>query len=214
MVTTAQERPATLGSLLRRERLLAIVRSDDADAMCRAIDVLASCGISLIEVSLTSTDALPVIRRASVEVGEAAVIGAGTVLTRADADAASDAGAAFVVTPVVPDDAIASRLPAIVGAFTPSEIARATALDPVAVKLFPASLGGPEYLAAVRQPFPAVPFLPVGGVDVSAARAYLAGGAIAVGVGSPLLGDAANGGDLGALARRAKAFRVAVEEAA
>jgi 2-dehydro-3-deoxyphosphogluconate aldolase/(4S)-4-hydroxy-2-oxoglutarate aldolase len=79
-----------------------------------------------------------------------------------------------------------------------------------AVKLFPASLGGPAYVRALVDPFPDVPLVPVGGVDAAAAAAYLAAGAVAVGVGSPLLGDAATGGDLAALAERARQFRDAV----
>jgi 2-dehydro-3-deoxyphosphogluconate aldolase / (4S)-4-hydroxy-2-oxoglutarate aldolase len=83
--------------------------------------------------------------------------------------------------------------------------ARATAL-----KIFPAStVGGPSYLKALQGPFPDVPFVPVGGVDVSAAKEYLALGATAVGVGSPLIGDAADGGDLAALRKRAAEFRAA-----
>lgn len=75
-----------------------------------------------------------------------------------------------------------------------------------AVKLFPASSGGVQYLRALRDPFPAVPFVPVGGVDEEAARAYLAAGAVAVGVGSPLLGDAASGGPLAGLRERARRY--------
>ena len=212
-MTEAVDLAATLAASLRRERLLAIVRGDNPDAMRRAIEVMACAGISLIEVSLTSTDALAVIQRASADLGDAAAVGAGTVRTPADADAVRDAGAMFIVTPAVVPEAIrASALPAIVGALTPSEITEAIALAPVAVKLFPASLGGPDYLTALRQPFPEVPFLPVGGIDAGSARDYLSRGAVAVGVGSPLVGDAASGGDLAALARRASAFRAAVVE--
>jgi 2-dehydro-3-deoxyphosphogluconate aldolase/(4S)-4-hydroxy-2-oxoglutarate aldolase len=210
VVTATEERVATFARRLRLERLLAIVRGEDPDALYRAIEVLASCGISLIEVSLTSTDALPVIKRASEEIGEPAAIGAGTVLTRADADAAYEAGAAFLVTPGLVD--WQSHLPLVVGAFTATEIARAMTRRPAAVKLFPASLGGPAYLAALRQPFPNVPFVPVGGVDASAAQIYLERGAVAVGVGSPLVGDAASGGELAQLAKRARALRAAVRE--
>jgi 2-dehydro-3-deoxyphosphogluconate aldolase/(4S)-4-hydroxy-2-oxoglutarate aldolase len=213
VVTEAVDLAATLAASLRRERLLAIVRGDNPDAMRRAIEVMACAGISLIEVSLTSTDALAVIQRASADLGDAAAVGAGTVRTPADADAVRDAGAMFIVTPAVVPEAIrASALPAIVGALTPSEITEAIALAPVAVKLFPASLGGPDYLTALRQPFPEVPFLPVGGIDAGSARDYLSRGAVAVGVGAPLVGDAASGGDLAALARRASAFRAAVVE--
>jgi len=73
-------------------------------------------------------------------------------------------------------------------------------------KLFPAALGGPSYLRGLRDPLPDVPFVPVGGVDIALAADYLAAGAVAVGVGSPLVGDAARGGDLAALDARATAF--------
>jgi len=72
------------------------------------------------------------------------------------------------------------------------------------LKLFPASLGGPAYLRALRDPYPGVDFVPVGGVTVDLAVSYLHAGALAVGIGSPLLGDAPHGGDQIALAKRAK----------
>jgi 2-dehydro-3-deoxyphosphogluconate aldolase/(4S)-4-hydroxy-2-oxoglutarate aldolase len=78
------------------------------------------------------------------------------------------------------------------------------------VKLFPAELGGPRYLAALRAPFPDVPFVPVGGIDAMAALAFLDAGALAVGVGSPLLGHAATDGDLRDLRVRARELRSAV----
>ena len=73
--------------------------------------------------------------------------------------------------------------------------------------MFPAAqAGGPDYLKALRSPFPDVAFVPVGGVDAESGRAYLQAGAVAVGVGSPLVGDAADGGDLDALRRRARTY--------
>jgi 2-dehydro-3-deoxyphosphogluconate aldolase/(4S)-4-hydroxy-2-oxoglutarate aldolase len=89
---------------------------------------------------------------------------------------------------------------------TPTEVHSAMDRGAAAIKLFPASLGGPRYLSALRDPFPGVPFVPVGGVDADAARDYLGRGAVAVGVGSPLVGDAASGGDLAALRERARAY--------
>ncbi|WP_253908621.1 hypothetical protein [Arthrobacter sp. H41] len=80
-----------------------------------------------------------------------------------------------------------------------------------AIKLFPASLGGPRYLSALRDPFPDIPFVPVGGVDQGAAVDYLSRGALGVGIGSPLIGDAASGGDLPALRSRARQFLSAAE---
>ena len=86
----------------------------------------------------------------------------------------------------------------------------ASGLGVDAVKLFPTAFGGPRYLQALREPFPRVPFVPVGGVDAQAAAEYLAAGAVAVGVGSPLLGDAASGGSLDELRLRCAEFRRAV----
>ena len=97
-------------------------------------------------------------------------------------------------------------LPILAGALTPTEAIAAYAQGASAVKLFPASLGGPRYLAALRDPLPDMPFVPVGGVDAELAGQYLAGGALAVGVGSPLVRDAAAGGDLAALRARARSF--------
>jgi 2-dehydro-3-deoxyphosphogluconate aldolase/(4S)-4-hydroxy-2-oxoglutarate aldolase len=97
----------------------------------------------------------------------------------------------------------------IAGALTPTEVVAAVHRGATAVKLFPASIGGPSYLKALRDPLPDVPFVAVGGVDVAKAEEYFAAGAIAVGLGSPLLGDAPQGGDLGALRERARAFLAA-----
>jgi 2-dehydro-3-deoxyphosphogluconate aldolase/(4S)-4-hydroxy-2-oxoglutarate aldolase len=102
-------------------------------------------------------------------------------------------------------------VPVLVGALTPSEVIAAVDLGATAVKLFPAAqLGGPSYLRALREPFPGVPFVPVGGVTADTVAAYLAAGATAVGAGSPLIGDAAGGGSLEALRQRARAMRAAV----
>ncbi|GAA1936341.1 bifunctional 4-hydroxy-2-oxoglutarate aldolase/2-dehydro-3-deoxy-phosphogluconate aldolase [Kitasatospora viridis] len=189
-------------------RTLAIVRGNDPGAALRCVLALAEEGITACEVSLTTPDAFGVIRAARRELGPAALLGAGTVLTAADAERAAEAGAAFLVTPGAPTDPLVpGPLPVLVGALTPSEVIAAVHAGAAGIKLFPASLGGPDYLRALRAPFPGVPFLPVGGVDAATALAHLAAGAVAVGVGSPLVGDAADGGDLAALRARAAAWR-------
>ncbi|HVT71127.1 MAG TPA: bifunctional 4-hydroxy-2-oxoglutarate aldolase/2-dehydro-3-deoxy-phosphogluconate aldolase, partial [Trebonia sp.] len=195
---------------LRAARLVAIVRGTDPDASLASALALAEEGVTLIEVSLTTPSALNVIGRARAALGPGAWLGAGTVLSAADADAADAAGASFVVTPALGpgvDAAVARGLPVVAGALTPTEVAAATAAGAAAVKLFPASSGGIRYLRALREPFPGTPFVPVGGVDRDMAREYLAAGAVAVGVGSPLLGDAASGGPLAALRERARSSR-------
>lgn len=195
---------------LRAEGLVAIIRGRDAEASFRTVMALAEEGVALIEVSLSGADALNVIRRARAELGDAAWLGAGTVLTERDAEEAAEAGANLIVTPGLGagvEESVRQGLPVLAGVVTPTEViaARATGVD--ALKLFPASVGGPSYLKALRAPFPELSFVPVGGVDVAAAQEYLAAGAVAVGVGSPLVGDAADGGDLSTLRKRAAEFR-------
>ncbi|MFJ8008195.1 bifunctional 4-hydroxy-2-oxoglutarate aldolase/2-dehydro-3-deoxy-phosphogluconate aldolase [Streptomyces fagopyri] len=206
-----------LQAALAARRLLAIVRGGDADAALRTVLALAEEGVGLIEVSLSGADALTVIERARHALGPDALLGAGTVLTADDARAAHRAGAGFVVTPGLGDGVGAARdlgLPVLAGVLTPTDVIAARALGAEALKLFPAApFGGADYLRALRGPFPDAPFVPVGGIDAAAAHACLTAGATAVGVGSPLVGDAADGGSLAALRDRARAFRVVAEEA-
>jgi 2-dehydro-3-deoxyphosphogluconate aldolase/(4S)-4-hydroxy-2-oxoglutarate aldolase len=111
-----------------------------------------------------------------------------------------------MVTPAVTEavaESVARGIPVLAGVLTPTEVVTAMNLGASAVKLFPAGAGGPAYLRALRGPLPGVPFVPVGGVDAALAAEYFAAGAVAVGIGSPLLGDAASGGDLDALRGRA-----------
>jgi 2-dehydro-3-deoxyphosphogluconate aldolase / (4S)-4-hydroxy-2-oxoglutarate aldolase len=191
---------------LARERLLAIVRGNDPAAAIRASLVLLECGVRLLEVSLVTTDAFHVIAEVARLAPDGCVIGAGTVLSRDDVARAEDSGARFMVTPAVTEavaESVARGIPVLAGVLTPTEVVTAMNLGASAVKLFPAGTGGPAYLRALRGPLPGVPFVPVGGVDAVLAAEYFAAGAVAVGVGSPLLGDAASGGDLDALRRRA-----------
>lgn len=198
---------------LRTQRLLAILRGGNRDAVVAAGLTLIECGIGCLEVSLTSAGALDAITELASNCGAGTLVGAGTVLTADDARRALSAGATFAVTPGLGPAIDAAReieLPVIGGALTPTEIIAATDACAV-VKLFPASLGGPAYLRALRAPFPDVGFVPVGGVDLHDVGPYLSAGALAVGVGSPLVEDACDGGDLRELARRANEFRVAAQ---
>jgi 2-dehydro-3-deoxyphosphogluconate aldolase/(4S)-4-hydroxy-2-oxoglutarate aldolase len=120
---------------------------------------------------------------------------AGTVRTAAQADAAAAAGAEAIVGPALSLDVLeradALELPAIPGAFTPSEVERAWSAGAALVKLFPASLGGPHYVRDLLAPLADVPLLVSGGVDAGNARAFLDAGAVAVGIGSALGDDPA-----------------------
>ncbi|HVV25014.1 MAG TPA: bifunctional 4-hydroxy-2-oxoglutarate aldolase/2-dehydro-3-deoxy-phosphogluconate aldolase [Pseudonocardiaceae bacterium] len=198
---------------LRSARLLAIVRGHKPDAVRASVLTLFEAGVRLVEVSLTGRSALAVLTKLMPDVPAGCLLGAGTVRTEGDVQRVRDAGVHFAVSPSVTDSvpvAVSAGLPVLAGALTPTEIETALGFGADAVKIFPASLGGPGYLAALRQPYPDVPMVPVGGVGRAEAVDYLAKGAIAVGVGSPLVRDAAEGGDLGELAARARDFLEAV----
>lgn len=195
-------------ALVSSERIMPIIRSDDRGKAVMIGRTLIEVGYRVLEVSLTTADALGVITELN-EQGSAQV-GAGTVLTAGDAMAARAAGATFIVTPAVTASIAAAAevgLPVLAGALTPTEILSARDAGASAVKVFPAELGGPAYLGALRAPFPDIPLIPVGGVTLATGREYLDHGAIAVGVGSPLTGRTSHSLDAVALARRAEAFR-------
>lgn len=195
--------------LLGSERLVAIVRGHQPDAVRASVLTLFEAGVRLVEVSLTGRSALSVLAGLVPDVPEGCLLGAGTVRTEGDVRRVLDAGVHFAVSPSVTDSvpvAVSAGLPILAGALTPTEIETALGFGASVVKIFPASLGGPSYLAALRGPYPDVPMVPVGGVGSDDVPGYLAAGAIAVGVGSPLLRDAAEGGDLAALATRAREF--------
>lgn len=195
-------------------RLVAILRGTDVDATVAAARTLLDAGIRTLEIALTLHDAEEAIAQVVQDAPDDALVGAGTVLDEADVDRAVTAGAQFMVTPTLcasVEYAVAQGIGVLAGVYTPTEIQRGLDLGSAAVKLFPAGALGPGFVRAVRDPFPAARIIPVGGVDVDTVGAYLAAGALGIGVGGPLVGDAARpGGDLDALAVRADAFLRAV----
>jgi 2-dehydro-3-deoxyphosphogluconate aldolase / (4S)-4-hydroxy-2-oxoglutarate aldolase len=145
----------------------------------------------VVEITLDDPGAIGAIQRARAR-GDVTVL-AGTVRTAAQVDAAVAAGAEAVVGPgtsaAVLERAAALGVAAIPGALTPTEVELAWAAGAALVKLFPASLGGPDYVRDLLAPLADVPLLVTGGVDATNARAFLDAGAVAVGVGSALGAD-------------------------
>jgi 2-dehydro-3-deoxyphosphogluconate aldolase/(4S)-4-hydroxy-2-oxoglutarate aldolase len=196
-------------------RVVAILRAENAERAEQVVDVLLDNGIRSLELTLTTKGALEVVERLASQVPDGVDLGMGTVLTPDEVDRAVGAGARFVVSPsVVPEvieAAIRRGIASYPGALTPTEIHAAWSAGASAVKLFPGGALGPSYLKAVRAPLPDIPIVPTGGVDIDAIGAWLAAGAVAVGLGGPLIGDAlAPDGDLHALAERARAVSAAV----
>ena len=192
--------------------LVAILRAPTAGSFAAIADVLVAAGITTLEVTLTSQGALEAIAGLRRQLPATVVVGAGTVLTADDAKAAVDAGAAFLVSPVGGTPG-GQSVPFYPGAFTPTEVHAAHRAGAPLVKLFPAGGLGPGYLTDLHGPLPGVRILPTGGIGLDDIATWLAAGAVAVGVGGPLIGDAATGGSLTALAARARRAADAVASA-
>ena len=202
--------PDPITAQLAADRSLVVVRAaviPDAAQLCAA---LVEGGIRTVELTFTSPDLLPSLRRAAA-VPSGAVVGAGTVLTADDARAAIDAGARFLVTPGIRPDvarvATEAGVPVYLGAMTPTEVAMAVDLGSSAVKIFPADRLGPGYLKDLKGPYPEVRLLPSGGINAANAREYLAAGALAVCCGTSVVPPAAvESGDWAGITDRAREF--------
>ncbi|MGY1733228.1 bifunctional 4-hydroxy-2-oxoglutarate aldolase/2-dehydro-3-deoxy-phosphogluconate aldolase [Geodermatophilus sp. SYSU D01045] len=204
------------GPVLTGSGLVAILRGRSGERLAAACEVLLDAGVRCLEVTMNTPGALEVVGRLTADVGAGTEIGVGTVRRAEDVDRAADAGAVFVVAPNT-DEAVGRRaaergLAWYPGALTPTEIARAWDLGASAVKVFPAgSAGGPRYLREVRGPLDDVLLVPTGGVGVEDVSGYLQAGAVAVGMGGPLLGRALeDDAELAGLADRARAALDAV----
>lgn len=177
---------------LLRERLIAVIRLRDASKMFEVVSAVVAGGIFNVEITLNTPDALRWIEWYADDATMA--VGAGTVLTPEDADAALTAGAKFLVSPIMFEELIpmahTAEACAIPGGFTPTELYHAHLSGADAVKLFPLADIGPSYLRALRGPLPNIPLIPSNGVTLENAAEFLASGAAALGVGTPLVNQA------------------------
>ncbi|WP_026875649.1 bifunctional 4-hydroxy-2-oxoglutarate aldolase/2-dehydro-3-deoxy-phosphogluconate aldolase [Jiangella gansuensis] len=202
---------------LRDTGVMAILRARSADRFADISRTLVAAGITCLEITLTSPGALEAIRAIRQELPGSVDVGAGTVTDAEQARAVVEAGTGFVVSPSVEPDVVAvareAGIPAYPGAFTPTEVLAAWRAGASVVKLFPGSAVGPSYIRALNGPFPDIEIMPTGGVSLDNIGDWIRAGAAGVGLGGPLLGDAADGGDLGALAERAAKALAAVRAA-
>src|SRR4029077_15342718 len=147
--------------------IVAVVRAESSAALVGVVQALAEGGVTAAEITFTVPDAIEVIRQVRREVGDSVVLGAGTVLDPETARAALLAGAEYIVAPTVNLDVIrlCRRYDKVVmpGAFTPTEVLTAWEAGADVVKVFPADVGGPAYLKALRGPLPQVRLMPTGG---------------------------------------------------
>ncbi len=171
--------------------IVAVIRSTDGEILVDVAEALVAGGVDIVEITFTVPKPHQVLERVCDRLGDRAVVGAGTVLDAETARAAILSGAQFVVTPVVSVPAIelCRRYAKAVfaGAFSPTEVLTAWQAGADIVKVFPAEIGGPAHLKALRGPLPHVRLMPTGGVTLATAADFLNAGACALGVGGSLV---------------------------
>jgi 2-dehydro-3-deoxyphosphogluconate aldolase/(4S)-4-hydroxy-2-oxoglutarate aldolase len=165
------------GDLLAISPVIPVVVIDDAADAVPLAQALLRGGVAVMEITLRTEAGLDAIRQVAAEV-PGTTVGAGTVTTPEEADAARRAGARFIVTPGATDrlmDAVLDTgLPLLAGAATLTEILRLRERGQRAMKFFPAeAAGGAAYLKAVAGPVPDVRFCPTGGITPGNAEQYL-----------------------------------------
>ncbi len=198
-------------NLIRDTGVIAIMRAQSSGQLIAAADAIRQGGVRVIEVTMTTPGALDVIAEAARRYGDEVLFGAGTVLDAETARTAILAGAGFIVAPTLNLEMIALckrySVPVLPGCFTPTEMLTAWEAGADMVKLFPAEVGGPDLIRAIRAPLPQLQIVPVGGVDLNTAADFIRVGAAALGVGSSLINQKLlETGDMAELTRRAAAF--------
>jgi 2-dehydro-3-deoxyphosphogluconate aldolase/(4S)-4-hydroxy-2-oxoglutarate aldolase len=169
--------------------LLPVIRTDTAADVMPVCEALVAGGVTALEITLTVPNALECIGEAAKHFAPDVITGAGSVTTPEMCRAAIDAGAVFIVTPIMRPEiarvAKAAGCAVVLGAFTPTEAQSAYEAGADLVKIFPAD--NPSFIKALRAPLPHLKVVPTGGVSLHNAPEFLAAGCVALGVGSQLV---------------------------
>jgi 2-dehydro-3-deoxyphosphogluconate aldolase/(4S)-4-hydroxy-2-oxoglutarate aldolase len=187
----AEEGAERVVKRIRAGGVIAILRLGAADDLVPVAEAIGAGGVRAIEFTLTTPGAVRALGPPRARRGPEVALGVGTVLTREQAEEAIAAGAQFVVAPnlcpAVIDACRAAGVPAVPGAFSPTEVAAAWDAGASLVKVFPVGSVGPRYIRDLRGPFPHIPMVPTGGVSLEGVAAFLQAGAAAVGVGGEMI---------------------------
>lgn len=180
-----------------RDRILEIgivpvVRASSAAEACLAADAVCHGGIPIVEITMTVPGAVEVIRELVKKCGADVLVGAGTILNAQMAQDCLDAGAQFLVSPGLNrptvDLAVREKKLIMAGALTPTEVMAAWEAGADFVKVFPCGqVGGAKYIKALKGPFPQIPFVPTGGVNLNTAAEFIEAGSVALGIGGELV---------------------------
>lgn len=179
-----------ISARIAEEKVVCVIRSAGPEEAVQVGRAVWAGGIRVLEVAFTTPGATEAIAQLSRELGDKALVGAGTVLDESSATAAIRAGARFLVSPNVALEVIRTGgrygVPALPGAATLTEILTALEAGVDIVKLFPASVLGIEHLKAILPVLPEAALLPTGGINAETAPKWLEAGAVGVGVGGSL----------------------------
>ena len=174
-------------------KVIAVIRSNSKDNLMPFIDLIIKSGINSIEITLTTPNALSVIKQLKSNYKGSILIGAGTVTDLDSAKKALDAGAEYIVTPVLNMEVIdyvkKSQFPVISGAFSPTEIYNSFHAGSDMIKIFPANLLGIENFKSIQVIMPKLTLMPTGGISSENAREWLNAGADVLGIGTSLIND-------------------------
>lgn len=214
-----EDRTASRHRILSRvlkSGVVAVIRMADSRRLLQVIEAVREGGVNAIEVTMTTPNALQVISEVA-RTDPETEIGVGSVLDADTARRAVDAGASYVVSPVFKPEIVRAAhevgVPAMPGAFSPTEIQHAHEAGADVVKVFPADILGMKFFSAVKAPLPHLQLMPTGGVSLTNAGDWIRAGACAVGVGSALLDkDAISSGNYEVLTQNARTLRESVEE--
>jgi 2-dehydro-3-deoxyphosphogluconate aldolase/(4S)-4-hydroxy-2-oxoglutarate aldolase len=174
--------------------VVAIVRLSDGGALPQVLSALHAGGVTALEVTFPTPNALEIIADRRERFGGEVGMGVGTVRRPAEAGRAIAAGAEFIVAPHYSPEVLgvchAHGVPYLPGAATPTEIAAAWDAGADLIKVFPAhTLGGVEYIQALKGPYPEISLCPTGGIDEHNAAEFIQAGSLAFGVGGLLVND-------------------------
>jgi 2-dehydro-3-deoxyphosphogluconate aldolase/(4S)-4-hydroxy-2-oxoglutarate aldolase len=174
--------------------LLGLLRCCPPAQILNAATAATRGGIRVLEITMDSLEVEHQIASVCSALGDQLVVGAGTVMSSDEVTRAVGAGAQFVVSPHFDAEVVAAAsdlgVPAVPGVLTPTEIAASIRFGVGLVKLFPAGPMGPDYIRAIRGPFPDIPLLATGGIGPDSIAGFLAAGATAVAVGTSVFAPA------------------------
>ena len=199
----------TIDKLLS-EKMMTLVRSNSQSEGQALADALVEAGVKVIEITLTTPGAHKIIEQ--LLKNKDLLVGAGTVRTVKEVKKMEDIGVSFIVSPNTNEDVIAAtkklNLVSMPGVSTPSEVAIAEESGADILKLFPATILGPDHLKMLREPFPGNRWCPTAGITLDSIPKWFEAGADLVGLGGPVTKDGVSG-----VSKNVLAFRSAINEA-